>query len=176
MIPPEWDTWSDAMAKFKLPGFRQWLDTVSEETAQAGANEIVNDLKDRGPYYTGEFEENWVVLAGDKRVPASKPSAFTEREKREAAASGELPFQRRRTPVNIPEGSKDYTIGNVMEYRNIALDLVPGRTPKAGNTAEEDWFVKYTQGGEMTKALERATGIASRNPRVKGFKGKKGQK
>ena len=155
---------------------RQWLDTVSEETAQAGALEIVTDLKDRGPYCTGEFEENWVVLAGDKRVPASKPSAFTEREKRDAAASGELPFPRRRPPVNIPAGSKDYTIGNVMEYHNIALELVPGRTPKAGNTADQDWFLNYVQGAVMVKALERATGIASRSPKVLGCKGTRGQK
>jgi hypothetical protein len=49
---------ADSVAKFKLPGFRQWLDIVSEETAQAVALEIVSDLKRRGPYWSGEFEEN----------------------------------------------------------------------------------------------------------------------
>ena len=58
------------MAKFKLPGFRQWLDIVSEETAKAVALEIVSDLKRRGRYWSGEFEENWVVLTGDKTHPS----------------------------------------------------------------------------------------------------------
>ena len=63
-----------------------------------------------------------------------------------------------------------------MEYHNIALELVPGRTPKAGNTADQDWFLNYVQGAVMVKALERATGIASRSPKVLGCKGTRGQK
>ena len=104
------------------------------------------------------------MLPGDKKIPANKPSSFTKREKLEAWETGELPFKRRTTSVDIPTGTKTMTIGNVMEYRNIALDLEPGRTPKDGNTAPQDWYVQYTQGGDMAKALERATGIASKKP------------
>ena len=64
------------------------------------------------------------------------------------------------------------TIGNVMEYRNIALDLIPGRTPKNGNTAPQDWYVGYAQGTGLKNALKRATLKAANDPKVKGFKGK----
>lgn len=161
-----------ARGKFKLPGFRQWLKNVSEETAQAGAKEIVYDLKKLGPYYSGEFEENWVVLPGDKRVPATKKSSLTVREGWEAWESGELPLTRRITPVDIPQGVKEMTIGNRMRYRNIAMDLVPGRTPKTGNTAPQDWFLLYVQGTGLKEALKRATLEAANDPKIKGFKGK----
>ena len=61
-----------------------------------------------------------------------------------------------------------------MEYRNIALDLVPGRfSADKQNTAPQDWYVTYIQGGGLVGALKQATGKASSNPRVKGYKGKK---
>ena len=161
------------MANFKLPGFRQWLKNVSEETAAAGAKEIVTDLKKEGPYWTGEFEEAWVVLPGDKRVPADKQSALTKREKLDGWESGEFPLGRRITDTPIPQGVTTLTIGNRMKYRNIAMDLEPGRTPKTGNTAEPDWFVKYAQGQGLKSALERATLEAANTPRVKGFRGPK---
>ena len=44
------------------------------------------------------------------------------------------------------------------------------------STAMRNCAKGSAQRGEMTKALERATGIASRNPRVKGFKGRNGEK
>ena len=53
------------------------------------------------------------------------------------------------------------------------MDLLPGRfEPGRANTADNDWFIKYAQGGGLTKALERATGIASKSPKVKGFNGR----
>ena len=161
------------MAKFKLPGFRQWLDTVSEETAKAGAEQIVNDLKEAGPYYTGHFEESWVVLGGDKRIPADSEHPLSARERWQGWDDESFLLNRRTTPVAIPTGHTQFTIGNRAKYRDIAMDLVPGRF-EAGknNTANQDWYVTYAQGGDMTKALERATGIASKNPKVRGFKGR----
>ena len=58
--------------QFKLPGLRQYIDQVGKTIAAACAEEIVTDLKKIGPYFSGEFEENWVVVAGDKRIPADK--------------------------------------------------------------------------------------------------------
>lgn len=161
--------------KYKLPGLRQYIDQVSRVTSAKGAEEIVMDLKKKGPYFSGEFEENWVVVTGDRRIPADKKSSLTQAEKWQSWESGELPFSRRVTPVDIPTLSKgqppEYTIGNRMEYRNIALDLVPGRfSPGRNNTAPKDWYISYIQGGGLQNALRRATGKASDDPRVKGFK------
>jgi len=44
-----------------------------------------------------------------------------------------------------------------MEYRNLALDLEPGRIKAGGNeTAPQDWYVTYYAGGEMDAAVKRA--------------------
>ena len=60
-----------------------------------------------------------------------------------------------------------------MEYRNIALDLVPGRyEPGRQNTAPKDWYAGYIHGGGLAKALKRATGKASNDPKIKGFRAK----
>ena len=160
-------------AKFKLPGFRKWLDGVSEETARAGAQEIVTDLKKAGPYWSGHFEERWEVKGGDVRIPADVPHPLSARDSWQGWSDGTLPLNRRVTPVDIPQGFTQFTIGNRAKYRDVAMDLLPGRfdTDK-NNTADKDWYVKYTQGGGMAKALERATGTASRSPKVKGFNGR----
>ena len=160
-------------AKFKLPGFRKWLDGVSEETARAGAEQIVNDLKQAGPYWSGHFEEQWEVRPGDTRIPADSPQPLTARESWQGWEDQTLPLQRRTTPVDIPRGHTQFTIGNRATYRDIAMDLTPGRyAVDKNNTADQDWYVRYAQGGDMVKALERATGIASRSPKVKGFNGR----
>ena len=50
---------------------------------------------------------------------------------------------------------------------------MPGRFDSdKNNTAPKDWYIRYVQGGGMKKALERATGIASKSPKVKGFNGR----
>ncbi len=158
--------------KYKLNGLREYINVVSRATAAKGAETIVYDLKRLGPYYAGEFEEAWVVKTGDKRINASKPSALTEEERRDDA----LPLPRRITPVDIPilpkGADSSYTIGNEMEYRNIAMDLVPGRwSPNKKNTAPQDWYVTYIQGGGLKGALAEATNKAGKDPAVRGFKG-----
>ena len=159
------------MAKYKLPGLRKWIDTISEETARAGAAEIVRELKEKGPYFSGHFEESWVVVGGDKSIPADSPNPLSQAEQWEAWERGDLPLNRRVTPVPIPEGHTQFTIANRADYRNIALDLEPGRVaPGRNNTAPQDWYRTFVEGGAMAKALERGTGIASRNPKVRGFK------
>ena len=65
-----------------------------------------------------------------------------------------------------------YTIGNLTKYRNVALDLVPGRTEQAREiSAPQDWYRTYVEGGTMQKRLGVAVAKASQNPRIKGFKG-----
>ena len=162
-------------SKFIVSGIRTYIDKVGKVTSEIAAEKIVTDLKEAGPYYTGEFEENWVVLPGDVTIPANKKTSFSATEKWQGWESGEFPFTRRITPVQIPplaQGQYDYTIGNRMEYRDIALDLVPGRfAVDKNNTAEQDWFLKYVQGGGLRNALKEATGQASRDPQLRGNKG-----
>lgn len=159
-------------SKFKLNGLRTYIDAVSRATSAKAAETIVYDLKRIGPYYSGEFEEAWVVKAGDKRIDATKPSQLTEEERRDPS----LPFPRRISAVDIPtlpKGAKsEYTIGNEMEYRNIAMDLVPGRWDAGKkNTAQKDWYTRYIQAGGLKGALKEATNKVANDPKIKGYRG-----
>ena len=67
--------------------------------------------------------------------------------------------------VPEPDGLKGYTIGNLMEYREKAMDLDPSRSgpryDKDGDlsteaTAREDWFVSYVKGGPMQADMANA--------------------
>ena len=60
--------------------------------------------------------------------------------------------------VPQPDGLKGYMIGNLMEYREEAMDLKPGvRTDNNANlTAREDWFVSYTKGNPMQRDLRES--------------------
>lgn len=125
-------------------------------TRRAAVN-IVNDLKAKGPYWDGYFELAWEVQPGDVEIPADQKGA----EQRTPAASTRQIS--RITVEDTPRQRVDYrsvphlTIGNRMEYRDIALDLKPGRIKSGGNeTAPQDWYVTYYAGGEMDKAVGRA--------------------
>jgi len=180
------------MAKAKrkgvgLPGeVTKWLGIVSQQVAREAASEIVTDLKIFGPYWTGAFESAWVVKPGLKSIPATKKRTdqqerLAEILSKESRVDDLIPNQaapnnRRLSDVKIPRlsgtGKATYTIGNEMVYRDIALDLKPGRTPKTNNTAPEDWYATYIQGGKLRAALERATVKVSKDPKIKNYTGK----
>ena len=167
------------MAKtgFKLPGFTTWLDRVKNVTAQEAAELIVEELQEAGPAWTGEFRNNWVIVTGTgKRIPATKETSYKKLERLN-------PRLESRKTITAPKfkGRKDngYTIGNVMRYRDIALDLDPGgwRTqptvtgkPKQ-NTAPKDWYITFVEGGKMRQILEAATLKAAKDPKIRGFSG-----
>ena len=155
---------------FKLPGLRTWVDNIKNEVSREAAEQIVLDLKEIGPYWTGTFEKSWVVRPGDVRITASTP------------APERTPFarQRRITPIKVaaPKGRKSvfFTIGNTTQYRDIALDLVPGRVkalgPAGGNeTAPQDWFRTYVEGGNLRLTLQQVTKRTAQDPKIRGFKG-----
>jgi hypothetical protein len=151
---------------FKIPGLRTWVDNIKNEVSQKAAEQIVLDLKEIGPYWTGTFEESWVVRLGDVRIGASTPA----RER--------TPFAQPRkvTPIRVakPRGRKSvfFTIGNTAEYRNVALDLIPGRIKGGGNeTAPQDWFRTYVEGGNLRLTLQQVTGRVAQDPKIRGFKG-----
>ena len=170
------------MAKtgFKLPGFTSYVERVKNVTAQEAAELIVEELQDAGPAWTGEFRNNWVIVTGTgKRIPATKETSYVKRERLQS----DPPLYQSKEKITAPKfkGRSDngYTIGNVMRYRDIALDLDPGgwRTqPTASgepkrNTAPKDWYINFVQGGKMRQILEAATLKAAKDPTIRGFKG-----
>ena len=129
------------MAKFKLPGFRQWLETVSEETARAGAEQIVTDLKQAGPYWSGHFEEQWVVLPGDKKVPADSEHPLSARESWQGWEDLHCPYNAEppcRHPTR-PHPIHHRQQGHLPRHRDGSD---PGRyAVDKNNTADQDWYV-----------------------------------
>ena len=84
-----------ASRKFKLPGFSEYLEEVTQTIAKETATRIVGELVFLGPWYSGEFAKNWVVVTGDKRIPATVavPDVFT-RTPREALPAPVVPSLR----------------------------------------------------------------------------------
>ncbi len=156
----------------KIPGLNAWVDSIKNELSENAARDIVIDLKIAGPYWSGEFEANWVVKRGSVGVSASKESQF-----------GDFPERKSRTitDVTIPpakgRGDVTYSISNQMNYRDIALDLKPGRLNKSGQLSysdqpAQDWYVKYAQ-TQLRSRLEQTTGKVARLPQLKNFRGGK---
>ena len=154
----------------KIPGLNTWIDNIKNELSENAARDIVIDLKIAGPYWSGEFEANWVVKRGAAGVAASKPSRF-----------GYFPERKDRTitDVTIPpakgRGNITYSIANQMEYRDIALDLVRGRLSESGTLSYEDqpaqdWYVTYAQ-TQLRSRLAKTTGKVARLPKLRNFKG-----
>jgi hypothetical protein len=157
-----------ASRKFKLPGVSEYLEEVTQITAREAATRIVGELQFLSPWYSGEFATNWVVRVGDTRINPTVPAKPSyERTSRQVLPAPVVPSLR-------GTGSKKnvgYTIGNLTEYRNVAMDLVPGRTEQAREiSAPQDWYRTYIEGGALTDALQAAVSTAAQNPRIKGFK------
>ena len=165
-----------ASRKFKLPGFSAYLEKIKQVTAKEAATRIVGELVFLGPWYSGEFAKNWVVRVGDKRIPATvepqQPRPF-QRTTRRALPAPVVPSLRG-TGAKKAVG---YTIGNLMTYRNIAMDLEPGRLfNESGaqiartSSAPQDWYRTYIEGGSLKDTLSAAVNAAAANPKIKGFK------
>lgn len=156
----------------KIPGLNAYIDAIKNELSENAARDIVIDLKIAGPYWSGEFEANWVVRRGATGVGATKQSSF-----------GDFPERKTRqiTDVTIPpatgRGDITYSISNRMFYRDVALDLLSGRLHESGKKSyfdqpAQDWYVTYAQTA-LRDRLEKTTGKVARLPRLKNFKGGK---
>lgn len=158
--------------QFKLRGFSTWVDNIKNSVSEEAARTIVNDLQQAGPYWTGDFANAWVVKAGTGSIAASKGEYRPE---------GPVPPKATRPsqfpPVDVPKakGRKGvaYAIGNEMVYRDVAMDLKPGNerleNGKTG-TAEQDWYRKYVEGGNLRLTLQQVTDRVSKDPKIRGFK------
>jgi hypothetical protein len=118
---------------------------------EKATHDLVIGLKQRGPYWTGDFEAAWRVEPGQKLLPSNQLEGDVNFEK---------PNGRQVTDVVIPltEVEQGYTIYNNMVYADIAMDLEPSpdgkyRHERPRSTAERDWFERYMLGGEADRTL-----------------------
>ena len=156
----------------KLP---QDLRELVNLATRHAALEIMNDLADAGPEWSGDFQDSWVA------IPVGRGAS--------GSTGGGYPYSLSDVPTlstSIKETArvKKFTIENTQPYAEYALDLKEGYfytddepagevvargrrpspgfrgdvTPGGGNsrsTAPLDWYSNYLNGGEMKKALER---------------------
>jgi hypothetical protein len=124
---------------------------------EMAARDTTTELKERGPYWSGDFEAAWEVHLGQVRVPSDK----------EEGPLLDKPAPRQVTPFVVPIDDTDslrgYTISNRMEYADKAMDLEPGddgvyRGDRKNQTAQDgkDWFERYMLGGAGSQVLGRA--------------------
>lgn len=162
---------------FKIPGLTAWVDNIKNTVSQETARDIVKDLQFLGPWYSGEFARNWEVKLGQTSIGATKertPFFRLPPGQNTTKPGGRDAMPGPNGGVPRPQGRKSifYTIGNRMKYRNIALDLEPGRwSPAKNNTAGQDWFLLYVEGSLLRRRLEQSTNRVANLPKIKGFKG-----
>ena len=154
-----------------------WINNISSQVAEEAVEQVVRNLKIKGPFWTGEFENAWEVELGNVNIPASKKRGDV-RSLKQLLAEGPNPrqFTPLRAGVDFPNAPKranvTYTIDNEMEYRDVAKDLEPGRVKSGGNqTAPRNWYTTYIQGGGLATTLALATNRVSADPKIKNFKG-----
>jgi len=145
---------------------------INEVTRVAAVN-IMNDLAEAGPEWSGEFQDSWVAIPFGKTASGS--------------TGGGYPYDLNDVPklsTSIKETArvKKFEIVNTQPYAEYALDLreglfkgignpagdvvetgsrpAPGRrgdvsgSGGARSTAPLDWYTSYLNGGGMAKALQ----------------------
>lgn len=142
-----------------VPDIRAALGKATEYVA----HDVTMELKDEGPYWSGQFEAAWEVNVGDKGIPASLKDQVVQ-DGDDFYIRGVLiegGRQKQITPVFVPKPDKlnGYTIGNLMEYRETAMDI-NGQRRKYPTSAREDWFTTYMQGGQVKVTIGLATSKA----------------
>ena len=151
-----------------LSGLKAVLDGATQRVTQEAAQQIVSDLIALGPWYSGQFAKNWVVQIGNKKIPAVvEPDGFKGRTTRSSVPIPLVPSLR----GTGKKKTLGYTIGNRTTYRNIAMDLVPGRVTNARViSAPQDWYRNYVEGGPLRDVLIAAIGKIGADPKVRGYK------
>lgn len=135
-----------------VPDLRRALRDATIEVA----HDVTLELKLRGPYWDGVFQDSWEVRKGQTSIPATRKGADPSSDE---AQPKDI------TPPEVPSigamNLNGFTIGNRAEYRAIAMDLEPGRDglrgDRPGATAEKDWYELYIQGGAMDRDIAAAT-------------------
>lgn len=120
---------------------------------EKATHDLVMEMKDIGPYWTGEFEEAWRVVPGQQSPQSTKA---------EGPVDFDRPNARQVTPVSVPLTTLEagYTIYNDMEYADKAMDLEPGpdgvyrgERPRETSKTGRDWFERFIFSGEVYDVL-----------------------
>ena len=137
------------MARGKNQGFRfsqayakisEGVNNYSISVAREIAIRLVKKAAEVSPYYSGEFADNWVVIAGNSPIPNDTSPTEPRPKNRQKRQPPVLP----EVPSLYGKKTLEYTIGNTMEYRDIAMDLVPGRVEEGHElSAPPDWYRIY---------------------------------
>ncbi len=145
---------------------------INDATRAAAVN-IMNDLAEAGPEWSGEFQDSWIA------VPVGRGAS--------GSTGGGYPYTLSDVPrlsISIKETArvKKFEIVNTQPYAEYALDLKEGEFKGIGNpagdvvatgsrptpgrrgdvsgdgdarsTAPLDWYTTYLNGGGITKALQ----------------------
>ena len=140
---------------------KSFLDFVTGKTRAATRNAMealayntVKELQEAGPYWDGYFANAWEVKQGNVDIPATTQGQIPPSD----APSD----QRVYTEPLVPPADlrKGYTIGNSMVYRAVAMDLEPGRLKEGPGTAEQDWYLRLMEGGELIRINKQAAQAA----------------
>lgn len=151
--------------------------------ARFAAVEIMNDLAEAGPEWSGKFQDSWVAIPVGKAASGSTGGGYPY-------TLNDVP--RLSTSIKETARVKKFEIVNTQPYAEYALDLKEGifyaddepagevvaigKRPVPGlrgdvsgsggarSTAPLDWYSTYLNGGEAKKALGRGV--------LFGFKGK----
>ena len=143
---------------------RDLMQAFSEGMEEVARN-ITADLKDKGPYWSGQFYDLWVVEAGDVGILKNIPTAIRPVPK----TPGSRPsYAASKAMVSVPRSTlqQGYTIGNRANYALYAMDLLPTPTGRRSPTfttmngkpvrltAPKFWFDTYmnSQAGKTVNA------------------------
>ena len=149
-----------------------------QSAARHAAAEIMNDLAESGPNWTGEFANSWVA---DAPGVGEGPNGSYPYSIRDTPALPDTVKAVARSPKLIISNSTSYAmqamdleegyfidpgtepLGTVViegsRYGRMRTDISPG-SGDARATAPEDWFTTYTNGGGLQKSLGRGVKIA----------------
>lgn len=143
------------------------------EVARVAAVNIMNDLAEAGPEWSGEFQDSWIAIPVGKAASGSTGGGYPY-------TLNDVP--RLSTSIKETARVKKFEIVNTQPYAEYALDLkegffyaddepagevvATGKRPRPGfrgdvtgagnsrSTAPLFWYTSYLNGGGMAKALQ----------------------
>ena len=168
-------------------GFKEllrWADRAAvnalySSRAKAAEN-VVKDLQDRGPLWSGKFSNSWRISTPTGTQSGGSGQQTAPKPVKAPSLTG--------ADVRTKLLGSPFKVDNVASYAEIACDLEPGefidpgiaplKEPSYGvrergirgepwpgskgvsgpnrATAPINWFVTYVEGGEMDRTIERA--------------------
>ena len=147
---------------FRLRGVYAAVDALTQTLAREAANTIGRELAELSPQYSGEFANHWVIEPGNVPIPATTPGPRPRPRMRRPRQKPEYPVAPSLRGTGITKATGvEYTIGNTMEYRDIAMDLKPGRVrPNSELSAPADWYIGYLNSPNgLRRAIQYASGL-----------------